>query len=116
MSKLSNHMLHQHTAFKLKEIINQNNPQKMSNRILVTGGTGLVGKGLEDIIKEEISSGLNNEEWYFIGSKEGDLTYVCLHCFEELQIILVTTSTHISETWTQPGYYFKNINQLMLFI
>lgn len=50
----------------------------MTKRILVTGGTGLVGKSLEDIIKEEISNGLNNEEWYFIGSKEGDLTYVSL--------------------------------------
>lgn len=48
----------------------------MSRRILVTGGTGLVGKGLEDIIKLEISNGLNNEEWFFIGSQEGDLTYV----------------------------------------
>lgn len=51
----------------------------MSKRILVTGGTGLVGKGLEDTIKEEYSSTLNNEEWFFIGSKEGDLTYVTLH-------------------------------------
>lgn len=48
----------------------------MAKRILVTGGTGLVGKGLEDVINEEISNGLNNEEWHFIGSKEGDLTYV----------------------------------------
>ncbi|KAG4074032.1 hypothetical protein HA402_014237 [Bradysia odoriphaga] len=46
----------------------------MAKRILVTGGTGLVGKGLEDIIKEEILNGLNDENWYFIGSKEGDLT------------------------------------------
>lgn len=51
----------------------------MSIRILVTGGTGLVGKGLEDIVNEERSTGINDEEWFFIGSKEGDLTYVDLH-------------------------------------
>lgn len=48
----------------------------MSKRILVTGGTGLVGKGLEHVIQLEIPNELNNEEWFFIGSKEGDLTYV----------------------------------------
>ncbi len=48
----------------------------MAKRILVTGGTGLVGKGLEDIINEERAGESNDEEWYFIGSKEGDLTLV----------------------------------------
>lgn len=81
-----------------ENIINQQQSEKrdkMSKRILVTGGTGLVGKGLENTIKEEISSALNNEEWFFIGKEEGDLTYVSLHWLpiNERNITTLTTST-----------------------
>lgn len=44
-------------------------------KILISYLNALSGKGLEDTIKEEISNGLENEEWHFIGSKDGDLTY-----------------------------------------
>lgn len=40
-------------------------------KVLVTGGTGLVGKALQAVIKEEQPS---NEEWFFAGSKDADLT------------------------------------------
>ncbi|XP_073847298.1 GDP-L-fucose synthase-like protein [Musca autumnalis] len=40
-------------------------------KILVTGGTGLVGKALQDVIAEEKCA---EEEWYFAGSKDCDLT------------------------------------------
>lgn len=43
------------------------------NVILVTGGTGLVGKAIESVIKNEDNS---NEKWIFVGSKEADLWYV----------------------------------------
>lgn len=40
-------------------------------RIVVTGGTGLVGKALEEVVtKEESRSG---ETWIFLSSKDGDL-------------------------------------------
>lgn len=44
----------------------------MSERkvILVTGGTGLVGRAIKDIIDKE---GNADEEWIFIGSKDADL-------------------------------------------
>lgn len=45
----------------------------MSNRILVTGGTGLVGNAIKDVVDlPEIKQ--NDEQWFFIGSKEADLT------------------------------------------
>lgn len=45
----------------------ENAPQKV---ILVTGGTGLVGRAIETVIKEENNT---NEKWVFLGSKDGDL-------------------------------------------
>lgn len=41
------------------------------HKILVTGGTGLVGKALEAVINQEKPA---NEEWFFAGSKDADLT------------------------------------------
>lgn len=41
------------------------------SRILVTGGTGLVGNAIKDILVTETRS---DEEWFFVGSKEADLT------------------------------------------
>lgn len=40
--------------------------------VLVTGGTGLVGKAIETVVKEEDKP---NEKWIFIGSKDCDLRY-----------------------------------------
>jgi GDP-L-fucose synthase len=42
----------------------------MTKKILVTGGTGLVGKAIESIIKLENPK---DEEWIFCGSKDSDL-------------------------------------------
>lgn len=40
-------------------------------RILVTGGTGLVGKAIESVVNLEKRE---NESWIFIGSRDADLT------------------------------------------
>ncbi|PVD29031.1 hypothetical protein C0Q70_11628 [Pomacea canaliculata] len=40
--------------------------------ILVTGGTGLVGKAIEAIAREEEKR--SDEEWFFASSKDGDLS------------------------------------------
>lgn len=40
-------------------------------KVLVTGGTGLVGKAIQKVIEDENNT---NEEWIFVGSKEADLT------------------------------------------
>lgn len=39
--------------------------------VLVTGGTGLVGRALQDVISQNPAKG---EKWVFIGSKDADLT------------------------------------------
>lgn len=43
----------------------------MTKTVLVTGGTGLVGRAIEAVIKEENPQ---DEKWLFVGSKEADLT------------------------------------------
>ncbi len=39
--------------------------------VLVTGGKGLVGKGIQLSLEKESTP--KNEEWIFLGSKDGDL-------------------------------------------
>ena len=52
----------------------------MSVRVLVTGGTGLVGEGIRYVIENEPANShfgkRDGEEWFFIGSSEADLRYV----------------------------------------
>ena len=40
-------------------------------RILVTGGTGLVGRALEEVVTTEEKR--SDEKWIFLSSKDGDL-------------------------------------------
>ena len=40
-------------------------------RILVTGGSGLVGMGIKKVTSDDPKS---DEEWYFASSSEADLT------------------------------------------
>lgn len=51
---------------------------KKNNVILVTGGTGLIGKAIQKVIEEEKNSGglAKNEEWVFVGSKDANLWYL----------------------------------------
>lgn len=44
-----------------------NNKEKI---ILVTGGSGLVGKAIETVVKTESFA---NEKWIFVSSKDADL-------------------------------------------
>jgi len=41
-------------------------------KVLVTGGSGLVGKAIEKIVQTEEQR--PNEEWVFVNSKDADLT------------------------------------------
>lgn len=42
----------------------------MSKKVLVTGGTGLVGSAIKQVIEDEKS---NDEIWVFCSSKDADL-------------------------------------------
>ena len=44
--------------------------------ILVTGGSGLVGKALHKVV--EVEEQKPDEEWVFLTSKDGDLWYFSL--------------------------------------
>lgn len=41
-------------------------------RVLVTGGSGLVGKAIEHVVQQE-GGKLEGEEWIFLSSKDADL-------------------------------------------
>ncbi|XP_046693342.1 GDP-L-fucose synthase-like [Silurus meridionalis] len=47
--------------------------EKKPMRVLVTGGSGLVGKAIERVVKQK-GEAREGEEWIFIGSKDADLT------------------------------------------
>lgn len=41
-------------------------------RVLVTGGSGMVGKAIEHVVEDE-GEKLEGEEWIFISSNDADL-------------------------------------------
>lgn len=43
-----------------------------SMRVLVTGGSGLVGKAIEHVVQKE-GGKLEGEEWIFLSSKDANL-------------------------------------------
>ncbi|XP_037944198.1 probable GDP-L-fucose synthase [Teleopsis dalmanni] len=78
-------------------------------KILVTGGTGLVGKALEEVTKTEKQI---NEVWYFAGSKDGDLTN--LEATEALfQRVKPTCVIHLA---AMVGGLFHNMNNNLDFL
>lgn len=40
--------------------------------VLVTGGSGLVGKGIEAVVEQDVQRG-EKEQWVYLSSKEADL-------------------------------------------
>lgn len=50
-------------------------------RVLVTGGSGLVGRAIQDVIKQE-GGAKEGEEWIFLSSKDANLMYghMVLYC------------------------------------
>jgi GDP-L-fucose synthase len=71
-------------------------------RVLVTGGTGLVGKAIETVIREENNS---DEFWFFASSKDADLRdRASTHAlFDRLQ------PTHVIHLAAMVGGLFKNL-------
>ena len=50
--------------------------ESASKKIIVTGGSGMVGQAVKWVIENETDSrfgGRNDEEWIFLGSKDGNL-------------------------------------------
>lgn len=77
--------------------------------ILVTGGTGLVGKALETVITSNPSP---NEKWYFAGSKEADL----INLEETKALFDRVKPTHVIHLAAMVGGLFHNMNNNLDFL
>jgi len=70
--------------------------------VLVTGGTGLVGKAIETVVNQD---GKEGETWIFAGSKHGDLRKKedCVAMFEKYR------PTHVIHLAAMVGGLFRNL-------
>ncbi|XP_043546810.1 GDP-L-fucose synthase isoform X2 [Chiloscyllium plagiosum] len=74
-----------------------------SKRILVTGGSGLVGKAIEQLVTE--GEGQADEEWIFLSSKDADLT----NAAETSALFAKYQPTHVIHLAAMVGGLFRNM-------
>uniref|UniRef100_A0A8C9CUI0 GDP-L-fucose synthase n=1 Tax=Panthera leo TaxID=9689 RepID=A0A8C9CUI0_PANLE len=74
-----------------------------SVRILVTGGSGLVGRAIQEVVAD--GAGLPGEDWVFVSSKDADLTDAAQTraLFEKVR------PTHVIHLAAMVGGLFRNI-------
>ncbi|KAM6102855.1 GDP-L-fucose synthase isoform 2-T3 [Theristicus caerulescens] len=72
-------------------------------RILVTGGTGLVGRAIEKVVAD--GEGRPDEEWIFVSSRDADLT----NAAETKALFEQHKPTHVIHLAAMVGGLFKNI-------
>ncbi|KAI5090221.1 hypothetical protein C0J45_20356 [Silurus meridionalis] len=75
-------------------------------RVLVTGGSGLVGKAIERVVKQE-GGAKEGEEWIFISSKDADLTNEA----ETRAIFEKYQPTHVIHLAAMVGSLFMHMKQ-----
>uniref|UniRef100_W5UED9 GDP-L-fucose synthase n=1 Tax=Ictalurus punctatus TaxID=7998 RepID=W5UED9_ICTPU len=75
-------------------------------RVLVTGGSGLVGKAIERVVKQE-GGAREGEEWIFLSSKEADLT----NAAETRAIFEKHRPTHIIHLAAKVGGLFLHLRE-----
>ncbi|XP_077999930.1 GDP-L-fucose synthase-like [Glandiceps talaboti] len=75
----------------------------MSKIILVTGGTGLVGRAVEKVVKEEKER--TGEKWIFACSKDADLTNEA----ETLKLFEKYKPTHVIHLAAKVGGLFRHV-------
>ncbi|KAK7134058.1 hypothetical protein R3I94_015800 [Phoxinus phoxinus] len=90
--------------------INRNkraNRQKMDGpmRVLVTGGSGLVGRAIERVVKE--GEGREGEEWIFLSSKDANL----MSAEETRSVFQKHRPTHVIHLAAMVGGLFRNMRQ-----
>lgn len=83
----------------------------MTIKILVTGGTGLVGNGIQYALNQEKKENKkpegDTEEWIFVGSKDADLTKS-----EEAKVLFEKHKPdYVVHLASMVGGVYKNINQ-----
>ncbi|XP_031447174.1 GDP-L-fucose synthase isoform X2 [Phasianus colchicus] len=72
-------------------------------RILVTGGTGLVGRAIQEVVAN--GEGQTDEEWVFVSSRDADLT----SAVETKALFEKHKPTHVIHLAAMVGGLFKNI-------
>lgn len=77
--------------------------------ILVTGGTGLVGKAIETVITDD---SLPNEKWIFVSSKDADLTSIA----ETNRLFDQHKPTHVIHLAAMVGGLFRNLKYNLDFL
>lgn len=81
----------------------------MAERIvLVTGGSGLVGKAIEEIVKDKPE----NEMWYFVSSKEADLS----DASQTDKLFDKYKPTHVIHLAAMVGGLFRNLKYNLDFL
>mmetsp|Transcript_17002 Transcript_17002/g.22107 ORF Transcript_17002/g.22107 Transcript_17002/m.22107 type:complete len:347 (+) Transcript_17002:81-1121(+) len=84
--------------------------EESKRKVLVTGGTGLVGKGIESFVSND-EEAKNNEEYIFLGSKDGDLKD-----FEAVKAIFeLHKPTHVIHLAAKVGGLFANMAEKVEF-
>ncbi|XP_077450910.1 GDP-L-fucose synthase-like isoform X1 [Stigmatopora argus] len=73
-------------------------------RVLVTGGSGLVGLAIQQVVKEEIT-GYEGEDWIFLSSKDANLTSLK----ETQDVFRKHQPTHVIHLAAMVGGLFKNL-------
>lgn len=81
---------------------------KMTSRILVTGGTGLVGAGIQAHLKKHHVEG---EQWIYLSSKEGDLRSL----EDTRKIFAKYQPTHVIHLAAMVGGLFRNMREKLEF-
>ncbi|NXS22915.1 FCL synthase, partial [Mystacornis crossleyi] len=76
---------------------------EVTKRILVTGGTGLVGRAIEKVVAD--GEGQPDEEWIFVSSQDADLT----SSSETKALFERHKPTHVIHLAAMVGGLFKNI-------
>lgn len=77
--------------------------------VLVTGGTGLVGKSIEAVLKEDPSQ---DESWIFVGSREANLCDLA----ETRALFAKYQPTHVIHLAAMVGGLFHNMSNNLHFL
>lgn len=78
--------------------------------ILVTGGTGLVGQAIKQLINSEEKK--NDEVWIFVGSKDADLSNVQ----DTKELFKKYKPTHVIHLAAMVGGLFHNMSNNLDFL
>ncbi|KAI3410089.1 GRR1-like protein 1 [Globodera pallida] len=82
-----------------------------TRRVMVTGGTGLVGSAIREVVNGEDAAESSDEKWFFVGSAECDLTDL-----EQTRALFQRIKpTHVINLAAMVGGLFHNLRHNLQF-